>query len=129
MNNNWLFILVFGLFFMVGCGKNVDLGNFDSQVWIADKGGCKGQRASQITELKTIKKNLKGLSSNDFLTNFGSPDIQRLSQRNQEYFVYFLENGPHCNTLRPVSNAKTMVVRFSAIKLATEISFQNGADI
>ncbi len=129
MNNKWLFSLAFALFLITSCGKKANLGTFNSKLWVADKGGCKGERASQITELKSLKKNLKGLSSNDFLTYFGAPDIQRLTQRNQEYFVYFLEQGPHCNNLRPVSNAKTMVVRFSAIKLATEISFQNGADI
>lgn len=124
------YILVLSsLVLTLSCGKSVQLANFDSETWKNDKGGCMGKRQAQVESLKQQKKALKGISSNDYLNLFGAPDIQRLTARNQEYFVYFLEKGDHCDALRPVSNAKTMVVRFSAIKLATEVTFQNGADI
>lgn len=95
--------------------------------WKKDVGGCKGQRTTQLPALKALKQELKSVSSNDILSLFGPPDIQRLSERNQEYFVYFLEKGPHCGALRPVSNARSVIFRFSAIKLATEVTFQNGS--
>lgn len=117
------------LFLAASCTKKPDLKGFNLDKWKADKGGCNGQRITQISELKAIKQELKGVSSNNVLSLFGPPDIQRLSERNQEYFIYFVENGPHCGSLRPVSDARTIIFRFSAIKLATEITFQNGSNI
>ena len=108
------------------CTHKPELGNFDLAKWKGDRGGCKNERTTQIAEIKKLRQQLKGISSNDMLDMFGKPDIQRLTERNQEYFVYFLEKGTHCGTLRPVSDSKSMIVRFSAMKLATEITFQNG---
>jgi hypothetical protein len=124
--NTFIILLLITL---TDCTKKPDLKGFNLEKWKADKGGCKGQRTSQVAELKAIKQELKGVSSNDILAYFGAPDIQRLSERNQEYFIYFVENGPHCGSLKPISNARAVVFRFSAIKLATEINFQNGSNI
>jgi hypothetical protein len=120
-------IVCFLIILFNSCTKTPDLKGFDLEKWKSDKGGCNELRISQLTELKALKQELKGVSSNDIMTLFGAPDIQRLSERNQEYFVYFMEKGPHCGSLRPVSNAKSVIFRFSAIKLATEITFQNGS--
>jgi hypothetical protein len=54
----------------------------------------------------------------------GKPDIQQLADRNQEYYIYFLEPGPHCN--QKASQAKSIAFRFSAMGIATEITFQDG---
>lgn len=86
-----------------------------------------GNRAKQVPELKALKRELKGTSANDLTDMFGAPDIHRLSERNQEYYIYFLEEGPHCGSLKPISNAKSVIFRLSAIKIVTEITFQNGA--
>ncbi len=112
---------------VLSCTKKPDLQGLDLKIWKSDKGGCKGLRAGQIPKLRLLKQELKGVSSNDILDLFGQPDIQRLAERNQEYFIYFMEKGEHCGSLRPVSNAKSIIFRFSAIKLATEITFQNGS--
>jgi len=68
----------------------------------------------------------KGVSSNDVEDILGKPDIQQLADRNQEYYIYFLESGAQCAKITNPSQAKTMAFRFSAIGLATEITFQNG---
>lgn len=122
-----LIFIFFLLAFSNSCTKKPDLKGFDLKKWKSDKGGCNALRISQLAQLKAMKQELKGVSSNDIMTLFGAPDIQRLSERNQEYFVYFLEKGTHCGSLRPVSNSKSVIFRFSAIKLATEITFQNGS--
>jgi hypothetical protein len=127
MLKNTRILLFFIVVFTSACTKKPNLNSFDLEKWKNDKGGCNGLRASQIQDLKALKQELKGVSSNDITELFGAPDIQRLSERNQEYFVYFLEKGPHCGQLRPVSNAKSVIFRFSAIKLVTEMNFQNGS--
>lgn len=120
----FLVLLVFSL---TNCTKKPNLNNFDLSQWISDKGGCNNLRIKQLDQLKVLKQELKGVSSNDILKLFGPPDIQRLSERNQEYFIYFMEKGPHCGALKPISNSRSVIFRFSAIKLATEITFQNGS--
>ena len=124
------FKLIFCLIFsclIYSCSKKPDLKGFDLNTWKQDKGGCNGLRISQEPAFKALKQELKGVSSNDIMDLFGPPDIQRLSERNQEYFVYFMEKGPHCGALKPISDSRSVIIRFSAIKLATEITFQNGS--
>ena len=91
-----------------------------------DRGGCAGTREKQIDWLKTHKMTWKGVSSNDLEDILGKPDIQQLADRNQEYYVYFLEEGPHCDNIKNASKARTMAFRFSAMGLTTEITFQQG---
>ncbi len=122
-----ILVLLLNIFLFGNCSKKPNLNNFDLSQWQTDKGGCNNLRIKQLDKLKALKQELKGVSSNDILKLFGPPDIQRLSERNQEYFVYFMENGPHCGALKPISNSKSVIFRFSAIKLATEINFQNGS--
>ncbi len=122
-----IIFLAFLVFTLTNCTKKPNLNNFDLSQWISDKGGCNDMRIKQLEQLKALKQELKGVSSNDILKLFGPPDIQRLSERNQEYFIYFMEKGPHCGAIKPISNSKSVIFRFSAIKLATEITFQNGS--
>ena len=92
----------------------------------SDRGGCKGDRLQQMAWLKSNKMTWKAVSSNDVEDILGKPDIQQLADRNQEYYIYFLEKGEQCIKITNPSQAKTMAFRFSAIGLATEITFQNG---
>jgi hypothetical protein len=123
---NTIFI-IFLFIFAFACTKKPNLKGFDLATWQKDRGGCQGLRTSQIVELKALKQELKGTSANDIADLFGAPDLHRLSERNQEYYIYFLEKGPHCGSLKPISNSKSVIFRFSAIKIVTEITFQNGS--
>lgn len=118
------FLLLIGL--LSSCTKQPDLSGFDVNKFVQDEAGCQGSRGSQVDWLKSHKENLKGVSSNDIEDIFGKPDIQQLADRNQEYYVYFLEKGPHCDKMTNPSQAYSMAFRFSAIGLATEITFQRG---
>ncbi len=112
------------LFF--SCTKKPTLEGFDLALFKSDRGACKGERLKQMDWLKANKMTWKGVSSNDVEDILGKPDIQQLADRNQEYYIYFLERGDHCAKITNPSQAKTMAFRFSAIGLATEITFQNG---
>ncbi len=125
-NSTTLFSILI-LLILFSCTKKPNLNGFDLATWKKDKGGCNELRIKQLDQLKVLKQELKGVSSNDIADLFGAPDIQRLSERNQEYFIYFMEKGPHCGSLKPISNAKSIIFRFSAVKLVTEVTFQNGS--
>lgn len=120
------FALILFSFFLVSCTKQPDLQGFDLDRWRADRGGCRGQRAAQGDQVRALREELKGVSANDFAKLFGKPDINQLADRNQKYYVYFLEPGPHCQDIKQPSNARSVAIRFSAIGLATEVTFQRG---
>lgn len=120
-------LLLFCLAFLAfSCTQQPDLAGFDVEAFKQDRGACQNRRHSQITWLKAHKSTWKGVSSNDVEAFLGKPDVQQLADRNQEYYIYYLETGPHCADIKTASPAKSMAFRFSAIGLATEITFQNG---
>lgn len=112
--------------FCFSCTKQPKLEGINLEKWRADKGGCLGERTQTIEQLKSLKEEIKGVSSNDLDDYLGKPDVQQLADRNQEYYVYFLEKGVHCETLQKPSEARSMAVRFSAMGMATEVTFQKG---
>jgi hypothetical protein len=125
MKNNHRSLLVL-LFFcgMIACTSKPTLENFDTDRWKADRGGCRGERALMLPALEANLAKFKGASSNHIGELLGRPDAQALAARNQEYYIYYLEKGPQCDKL--ASQARTVAFRFSAIGLATEITFQQG---
>lgn len=110
----------------VSCTNQPDLAGFDVEAFKNDRGSCAGTREKQIDWLKTHKMTWKGVSSNDLEDILGKPDIQQLADRNQEYYIYYLEKGSHCEKNEKPSAARTMAFRFSAMGLTTEITFQQG---
>lgn len=121
-----VFLSLFIIFFLFSCTHKPDLNGLNVALFKKDRGGCNGDRLKQMAWLKSNKLTWKGVSSNDMEDILGKPDIQQLADRNQEYYIYFLERGEHCAKITNPSQAKTMAFRFSAIGLATEITFQNG---
>ncbi len=111
---------------LFGCTKQAKLQDIDIPTFRMDLGGCKGERIQMLDALKANKQALKGVISNDISKLLGKPDIDQLADRNQKYYIYFLEKGEHCSSVQNKSNAKSMAIRFSAIGLATEVTFQKG---
>jgi hypothetical protein len=94
--------------------------------WKADKGGCSNVRIKMLEELKSSKEILRGMNINEITTSMGKPDMQVLANRNQKFYVYCLENGKHCQDIRQGTDALTMGLRFSALGMLTEVTFQHG---
>jgi hypothetical protein len=120
------YCIIFSAIIGSSCTKQPKLEGIDLEKWKADKGGCSGERTQAIDKLKALKEEIKGVSSNDLDDYLGKPDVQQLADRNQKYYVYFLEKGVHCETLQKPSEGRSMAVRFSAMGMATEVTFQKG---
>ena len=114
------------IFLATACTKQPKLESLGLEKWSADRGGCNGERTKNIDKLKSLKEEIKGTSSNDLDDYLGKPDVEQLADRNQKYYIYFLEKGVHCETLQKKSEAQSMAVRFSAMGMATEVTFQRG---
>lgn len=124
-----MLLLVLPGVWVSSCTHKPDLQGFPVDKWQADKGGCQSVRMDLLPEFKKIRHNLKGTSSNDFVELFGRPDINEIADRNQEFYVYFLEPGPHCQDITKKSDAASVAIRFSSVGLAAEITFQKGVPI
>ncbi|GAB3642105.1 hypothetical protein GCM10027423_27410 [Spirosoma arcticum] len=111
----------------VSCGPAPDtFGKLDLKKWRGDRGGCNGVRSTLVPAFRAEIQNLKGNSANTIGELLGRPDINQIADRNQKYYIYFLEKGTHCDRPSEKSNSPSVAIRMSAIGLATEVTFQNG---
>ncbi len=111
----------------VGCNPPPDqFGKLDLKKWRSDRGGCNGVRATLLSGFKAEVQNLKGKTANTIGELLGRPDINQIADRNQKFYIYFLEKGTHCDQPGKKSDSRSVAIRMSAIGLATEVTFQNG---
>jgi hypothetical protein len=112
---------------VTGCYSTPDtFGTLDVAKWRSDRGGCYGIRATLLKDLKGSSQQFKSVHVNNLGGILGRPDINIIAERNQKFYVYFLEKGIHCDDPKQKSMAPSVAFRISAIGLVTEITFQNG---
>ena len=114
MARNWLILSVF---FIVACSsERVD---FNTEAWALDTYGCNGVRITMLDQVKSIKDDLKGRSSESIDDLFGKPDLTDLDKRHKLYYYYYLSGGEKCET----SNGEKVYlqIRFNAINRADEL--------
>lgn len=123
-SNALLLLALLGLF---SCEPPPDrFGRLDLKKWRSDRGGCNGVRAAILPDFRAEIQNLKGKRANTIGDLLGRPDINEIADRNQKFYIYFLEKGPQCDQPGVKSTSRSVAIRMSAIGLATEITFQNG---
>ena len=124
-------ILTFSLlaicWLLTACQDDARFAGFDSKTWKNDKSGCKGERQAMQADFEKIRLALKGLSQMEVVAVLGSPDLQRLDERQTKSYLYFLEPGNTCAVAKP--DARVVVVRFSAVDNAFEITYEQGTPL
>ena len=117
-----ILILIIGI---IACsGKPDKFGNLDLKKWRGDRGGCEGLRKGQIDAFKQEQKQLMGKFIDEVGEILGRPDIHQLGERNQKFYVYFLEKGPQCDGNQKISKANKVMLKFNAVGLLSEITYQ-----
>lgn len=125
MNSKFFCLLL--LVGLASCSPPPDqFGRLDLRKWRGDRGGCNGIRASILPDFRAEIQNLKGKRADVIGDLLGRPDINEIADRNQKFYIYFLEKGPQCDKPGIKSTSRSVAIRMSAIGLATEITFQNG---
>ena len=120
----WVILLAGSL---LSCDSAPDqFGQLDLKKWRGDRGGCNGVRATLVPAFKAEVQNLKGKMANTIGDLLGRPDINQIADRNQKFYIYFLEKGSHCDQPGVKSQSRSVAIRMSAMGIATEITFQNG---
>jgi len=120
-------VLVSIVFLLANCSTVPDqFGKLDLKKWRSDRGGCNGVRATLEADFRAEIQNLKGKTTNTIGELLGRPDVNQIEDRNQKFYIYYLEKGPRCDQPGAKSTSRSVAIRMSAIGLATEITFQNG---
>lgn len=111
---------------LFGCTSPPDqFGKLDLEKWRADRRACEGVRPSLVADFKAEQAQLMGKFADDVGQILGKPDIHQLGRRNQKYYAYFLEKGTQCDDITKKSSALKVILRFNAIGLLSEITYQN----
>lgn len=100
------------------------IGNLDLVKWRSDRGGCKDVRQTLEGDFRKIESEIIGKPIDEIGEIFGKPDIHQLGGRNQKFYVYFLQKGVHCNDITQKSEAQKVILRFNAVGLLSEITYQ-----
>ncbi|TDB68922.1 hypothetical protein [Arundinibacter roseus] len=124
MKTTYLVIIIF--FILTACSSAPEkLGSLDLVKWRQDRRACEGVRPGLVESFKAEQAQLMGKFADEVGTMLGKPDIHQLGGRNQKYYVYFLEKGSQCEDITKKSEALKVILRFNAIGLLTEITYQN----
>lgn len=119
-----LFLTLFSL--LSACSDAPEkIGNLDLKKWRGDRGGCNDARKALEGDLKAVEKELKGKFADGVGELLGRPDIQQLGERNTKFYVYFLEKGPQCENMQARSEARKVILKFNAVGLLSEITYQD----
>ena len=111
---------------LIGCKSAPDkLGKLDLVKWRQDRAACEGIRPTLVDDFKIEQANLMGKFADDVGVILGRPDIHQLGGRNQKFYVYFLEKGTQCDDISKPSSAMKVILRFNAVGLLSEITYQN----
>lgn len=122
----WGLLAVILVAILAGCTSPPDqFGKLDLEKWRADRRGCKGVRPSLVADFKSEQAQLMGKFADDVGQILGKPDIHQLGGRNQKYYAYFLEKGTQCDDITKKSSALKVILRFNAVGLLSEITYQN----
>jgi outer membrane protein assembly factor BamE (lipoprotein component of BamABCDE complex) len=120
-----LLLTAMGLFAMLGCSTPPgQLGKLDLEKWRNDRSACLGIRSGLVADFKAEQNQLLGKFADEIGELLGKPDIHQLGDRNQKFYVYFLEKGEQCEDIKMKSTAQKVILRFNAVGLLSEITYQ-----
>lgn len=105
--------------------KPEKIGQLDLIKWRSDRGACDSKRTALIDDFKAEQKQLMGKFIDEIGELLGRPDIHQLGERNEKFYVYFLEKGTHCEDIKAPSKAKKVILKFNAVGLLSEITYQD----
>ena len=122
------YIIVGLVVLIAACSSQPDkLGRLDLKKWRGDRGACNSVRTGLADDFKAEQKQLMGKFIDEVGTLLGRPDIHQLGERNIKFYVYFLEKGTQCDDIKANSKAKKVILKFNAVGLLSEITYQDRA--
>ncbi|MFN0048544.1 MAG: hypothetical protein ACKVOU_05440 [Cytophagales bacterium] len=110
-----LSLLLLVLISINGCDKNIELGNFDVEIWKNDHDGCKGERKAQLENLNAIKKQFEGMRETRLHGFLGKPNRQELKERNCKSYYYYIDKTGQCIGEEKTAKTPFLIVEMDAL--------------
>ncbi|TVP44135.1 MAG: hypothetical protein EA341_17115 [Mongoliibacter sp.] len=104
------------------CSLKVDLDGMDLEAWKKDRNGCLGLREPQIDAFRLVKNELLGKDNQALLKTFGKPDRVELADRSQNFFIYYVEPSPDCDSEDLKSDPIKVIFRLNAMSRVSEVT-------
>ena len=107
--------------FITSCDRVPKLVGFDAKLWQNDLNGCLGERIKLAPILEAQRKELKLIEEPELKKILGSPNSVEIMQRQQRYYVYWIQNPEKCADSN--MTYKEVRIRVSALGKVTEVLF------
>jgi hypothetical protein len=104
------------------CSLKVDLDGMDLEAWKKDRNGCLGLREPQIDAFRLVKNELLGKDNQALLKTFGKPDRVELADRSQNFFIYYIDPSPNCDSADLKPEPVKVIFRLNAMSRVSEVT-------
>ncbi len=115
----WLSIIL-----LMACNQSPKIKGFDSGSWQGDHDGCSGIRKTSLPVLLSARDRMLGKNEEYIINLLGKPDRNDLYERDQKFYIYFLDPGPSCS--QTVKDPEMLVVRFTSLGICDDVFEQRG---
>lgn len=118
------FVTIGCVIFCCSCTNKSLIKGFDRSLWAEGMYGCEGNRPELVQVILKSRQKLMGKTEDRIISTLGKPDRNELYERNQKFYIYYLDPGPLCHT--PDPDPDMLVLRFSAVGICNEVFRQKG---
>src|SRR5690606_2367030 len=119
MSKHVLLWLLFAALLFSCRNTEIKLDDVDLDAWMRDPGGCGGLRAAFAGPFRRPREELLRPDEAQVTLLWGEPDEHELYVRGQKVYRYYLGPSPVC--ANAVDNARSLVIRFNAVGLSSEV--------
>jgi len=112
------------LLFFIACNVNNPLNNSDLELWKSPDADCNGNRLEVLESILESKEYFTGLSQEEVSNLLGKPDRHELYNRNQKFFIYYLQ-APNCLNVVSIEKFKHLSLRFNSLGKLSEMVVVN----
>lgn len=116
-------LITFLLLISISCSQSISIDGFDSETWIRDVDGCKGDRKILVELLDKQKDVLLGKDQDQIIELLGKPDVHEIYKRSQTFFIYSIDPGSSCSNYVTNKTLAKLTLRYNALGRIHEVFY------
>ena len=109
---------------LLSCSGNSFSDEIDLDGWKSDNAACNGIRESIVNDILDKKPFFLGLPQEKVVDILGNPDRHQLYNRNQKFFIYYLDHSS-CDNVNNDEEFRHLSIRFNSLGKLSEIVLVN----
>ena len=108
----------------IACNSNNPLNDSNLELWKSSDADCNGNRLEVLESILENKSYFTGMSQEEVKNVLGKPDRHELYNRNQKFFIYYLQ-APDCQNAVSDEKFKHLSLRFNSLGKLSEMVVVN----